>query len=720
MAFLLASLALFLGGGCVSLATGNSRAASRIGGASAIAAALIGLVPAFQILAESLRYPATSVTQTLCKLPMGEFSLRLDCIAAIFLVPVLVIVAVAAFYGMKNTGGARLAQEETTSSRDDEQMTRHAGPHWFFYNLLAGGMVLTLTAADAFLFLLAWEVMSLAPFFLINMNAASERARKAAWVYLIAAHLGVLLLLAFYALLAAINGGSLSFATFLATAASLDPEIPGGTGVLFLLALCGFGAKIGIMPFHVWMPESYSTAPGHVAAVMSGAMVNMGVYGILRALSFLGMGDTWWAYTLIAAGIFSGAAGILQALSQPAIKRSLAFSSVENMGIICLGLGVALLCMQNGHAAAAAIAATGALVHMVNHALSKSLLFLCAGCVLQGAGTVTLRSLGGLQKRMPVVGWCFALGSAAIAALPPFNGFAGEFFIYLGMVFGGTGFTLLASPEYGLVLWLSLFCLAGIGGFTLLCFTRLYGMTFLGAPRTEQAINAQGPTRNETAAICLMAVLCVFSALNAPQVAKLCHTAVTPVLYAGIDTTPVLAAAPAHIAAAPANVSKMPEGLIPPRLAGTSGGHDSAITLLRNVNAIFLFLLVAVAGVFMFRRRLLRGRSIGESPTWDCGYLAPTARMQYTAGSFSQPAALFMRTILRQKVTRPEMTEYFPLKAKADMTTPDWMETNGFAPLFACIARIAAKTKVLQHGHSNAYILYILLTLVALLAWKLR
>jgi len=449
----------------------------------------------------------------------------------------------------------------------------------------------------------------------------------------------------------------------------------------------------------------------------------MGVYGLIRAVMFLGIGETWWAYTLIGLGIFSGALGILQALAQSTIKRALAFSSVENMGIICLGLGVALLCQQNNYTAVAAIAATGAMAHMVNHALSKALLFLCAGSVQRGTGTVTLRLLGGLHKRMPVVGWCFALGCAALAALPPLNGFAGEFFIYLGMVFGGTAFAHGASAEYGLVLWLGLFCLAGISGFTLLCFTRLYGMAFLGAPRTDRVHNARGPAWNETAAICAMALLCVCSAVGAPGVVKLCHTAITPALYAGVDTTPVLAAAPVHVApvhtaSLMAETAKMPEGLVPPRLAGT--GPNSAAALLRNVNGIFLFFIVAVAAAFILRRRLMRGRTIGASPTWDCGYLAPTARMQYTAGSFSQPAAMFMRTILRQKQVSPEIAEYFPIKAKAELITRDWVETRGFIPLFALIMRIADKSKEFQHGHSNLYILYILVTLVALLGWKLR
>ena len=626
----------------------------------------------------------------------------------------LLLTAVAAFYGMGNGDGS-------AAHPGEEYPRGHAGAHWFFYNLMAGGMVLTVTAADAFLFLLAWELMSLAPFFLITMNDSSPATRSAAWTYLVATHLGALFLLAFFALLAAINGGSLSFATFAATAATLDPNLPGGMGLLFILALIGFGAKTGFMPLHVWLPEAYPAAPSHACAVMSGAMVTMGIYGIIRTFSFIGFGEAWWAYTLIAVGLFSAATGILQALAQSTIKRSLAFSSVENMGIICLGLGVALLCLQNNHTGAAALAFTGALVHMVNHALSKGLLFLCAGCVLRGAGTVTLRLLGGLQKRMPLVGWCFVLGSAAIAALPPLNGFAGEFFIYCGMVFGGTAFATGAAPEYSLIFWVSLFILAGVGGFSLLCFARLYGMAFLGAPRSGAVEKAHGPARNEAIAICLMAALCILAALAAPSVARLANAAVTPIFHKAYHATPVLAASPAdHLSsAASARAPLPPEGFIPPRFAAATVAQDSAIGLLRTINGIFLVFTMAVFAAFLFRRRLLRARDIGSSLTWDCGYLAPTAKMQYTPGSFSQPAAVFLRTILRQKFTPPDIADYFPMKAKSALATPDWIETKGYSPLFALVARVAHKCKEFQHGLANGYILYILVTLVALLAWKL-
>lgn len=700
MLFLLASLVLFSCGGIAAIIAGRGKNASRVGAYSAVFACAAGLIPAIAQIVT----PAAPLSLSLAKLPMGEFALRLDPLSSVFLVPVLLLVAAAAVFGMGGGDGAV------------HPGGAHTGAHWFFYNLLGGGMVLTLTANDAFLFLLAWEIMSLAPFFLITMNDDSQATRSAAWTYLVAAHLGALFLLAFFALLAAANGGSLSLTDFAAGTARLEPGVRGGAGLLFILALIGFGAKTGFMPLHVWLPEAHPAAPSHVSAVMSGAMIKMGVYGIARTLDFLGTGEAWWAYTLIAVGAFTAFLGIIQALAQPAIKRALAFSSVENIGIICMALGIALLCLQNGHTGTAALAATGAMVHMVNHALSKGLLFLSAGCVLHGAGSVSLRLLGGLQKRMPVAGWCFALGSAAIAALPPLNGFAGEFFIYLGMLFGCADFTNSPYPEYSLIFWGCLFTLAAVGGFTLFCFARLYGIAFLGEPRSDAASHAHGPARNETAAVVALASLCVLSVFASPRVATVCHASLSPVLYkANAGTALATAPAPGMPAAAPF----VPAEFSAPRLASGPARADSAIYLLQKVNSVFLLFPAAAMAAFLLRRRLLRGRRIGASPTWDCGYLAPTARMQYTGGSFSRPAAYLMRTFLRQKAEQPQFTEYFPIKAKASLATPDWIETRGFAPLFRFVARVADRCKVFQHGQVNGYILYILVTLVVLLAWKL-
>lgn len=656
--------------------------ACRLGAFSAVAGSVLGLAPPVQVLLQ----PHAPLTTAFALLPMGENALRLDALSAVFLIPVLLLAAICAVYGCASL--CHMADK------------RHLGLHWFFYTMLIAGMVLVFTAADAFTFLLAWELMSLAPFFLLCINEDDAKVRAAAWVYLVAAHLGALFLLAFFGLLSGQNGGSLAFQIFIRQGGGT------GSGLLFLLAFAGFGTKIGVMPLHVWLPETYPAAPDHVAALMSGAMITTGIYGLLRVLSFIGPGEAWWAYLLMGMGGFSGFVGILFALSQQDIKRTLAYSSIENMGIVCLGLGVGLFCRQNGHIALALLAFTGVVLHLVNHALFKSMLFLCAGCVQDSTGTVSFRFLGGLQKRMPFVGCCFALGCAAIAALPPFNGFAGEFLLYVTMALGGT----LPLQGLNLVFWSGLFVLAGIGSFGLLCFAKVFALSFLGEARSDLTLAARDPGRFQLGPIALLALLCVASALASPWLAASISAAVTPLAQGGSIPLASLSAAPAGMANPAAwNFA-----------AAAKPELQNAFSLLRMVNQGFLLLLMLFLLLFMLRRRLQRRREISASPTWDCGYIAPTARMQYSGGSFSQPATFFMRSILRQRLRLPRLLEYFPTDATATASTPDWMAESGFAPLFRAVASLARWCKFLQHGRLNAYVLYIFLTLMTLLAWKLR
>ncbi len=709
MPLFLCSLALLIGGGVVAFCAGKGRVANSIGSLSAACGSALALLSPLSLLAGAASGGTpVSWSTTLGFLPMGVFALRLDAFSAVFLLPVLLLSTLCAVYG-----GGSLAS--TANSR-------HLGAHWLFYNLLVAGMVLALTATDAFLFMLSWELMSVTPFFLISLHDETSDVRSAAWVYLMAAHLGALFLLAFFAYLSAQSGGSLSFHDFAASSGALAAR---HAGLLFILALIGFGAKIGLMPLHVWMPEAYSAAPTHISALMSGAAVNLGVYGLIRALSFIGPGQIWWACLLIGAGAFTGFVGILLALTQPGIKRSLAYSSVENMGIICIALGAGLFCLQHGQAGAAYLALTGLLLHMLNHALSKGLLFLCTGSVLHSAGTLNLRLLGGLQKRLPLVGCCFALGAAAISALPPLNGFAGEFFIYLSLTYGGVGAAQSAGYEYSLVFWFALFTLAGIGGFTLLCFTRVYAMAFLGEARSA-ATHTRSPSFRETCVLLILAGLCLLSTISSPFIARQCRDALPSLTPTAHAATPTISAAPALVKTGPLRgygVSAPRPGamLAPaPHLSKQGPEYSSAVTLLRRVNQAFLLFTLVAAALYLLRRRLLRGREVASSPTWGCAYIAPTARMQYTAGSFSQPAGRYMRNALNQKIRLPEITEYFPARARADMSSPDWIAEDGLAPIFRLVSRVADWCKGMQHGRLNGYVLYSLITLVALLAWELR
>ena len=350
--------------------------------------------------------------------PFGEFFIELDPLTAWFLLPTLLLSALSAIYGV---GYLRSWQGR-----------RSLGPVWFFYCLLVLGMVLVLVARNAVLFLVAWELMALASFFLVTFEHERESVREAGWIYFVATHLGTAFLLAFFLLLAR-ETGSMDFDVW----AEKGIHTQGLAGILFLLAVVGFGTKAGFMPLHVWLPEAHPAAPSHVSALMSGVMIKTGIYGLLRAFTFLGMPPLWWGWVLIGIGLTSGVLGVLFALAQHDLKRLLAYHSVENIGIIALGLGVGLLGMSTGSSMLIVLGFGGALLHVVNHALFKGLLFLGAGAVLHGTGTLEIDHLGGLLKRMPWTAATFLIGAVAISGLPPLNGFVSEFLIFFGAFKGG-------------------------------------------------------------------------------------------------------------------------------------------------------------------------------------------------------------------------------------------------------------------------------------------
>lgn len=661
MEWLLVSVALCLAGALASLAAGRGSAANLAGAAgaglgclAALAAVLAGPFDA----AVGLTLP--------WGLPVGAFALGLDPVSRLFLLPVCVLGAACAASGAAALGGEHGGAERT-------------GPHWFFYNLLLAGLVLVMTARDAVLFLIAWELMSLAPFFLIAHHDEEAEVREASWVYLVAAHLGAVCVIAFFVLLWADAGHTAFDALRLAAADGrlAAPAVP------FTLALIGFGAKAGFVPFHVWLPEAHPAAPSHVSAVLSGAMINAGLYGLWRALELLGPTAPWQGWTLVALGCVTALSGILQALAQGNLKRLLAYSSVENMGIVLLGIGVGCVGRQANAPAVAALGLCAALFHMLNHAAFKGTLFLCAGEVLHGVGSVRLAHLGGLGKRMPLVGAAFALAAAGIAALPPLAGFAGELTLAVAMFHGLDLPGLL--PKAGFCAAMA--ALAAVGGFALAALAKAEGMTFLGEPRTPAAAAAHAPGKGAVVPVLVLAGCCVAAAVAAPALFSLAMKAAL--------TFPDIDAAPARAAAANAQ--------------GMQGG----------VAAVLGVLLVLVAAILFLRRRLLAAAGVRREPTWGCGYAAPTARMQYGPASFVEPAARLLSGPMGQTSRLDMAPGYFPAGARLVVAAPDRIKNAVFTPVFELTAKACDALKVVQHGRVHLYILYVLATLVLLLAWKL-
>ncbi|HBL15783.1 MAG: hypothetical protein A2X36_06280 [Elusimicrobia bacterium GWA2_69_24] len=660
MHLILVSAGVILLGGLAALSVRSRRWASLLGAGSAAAGSLIGLVPA---LRAALGAPPESFGFG-WPLPGAALSLELDPLAGFFLAVTLALSAVTAVYGVRYL-------QSTPGERS-------LGPAWFCFNLLVASMMLVLLAGNGILFLLGWETMALASFFLVAFESEKASTRDAGWVYLVATHLGGAFLLALFVLFAR-AAGSFEFEAWMGT------TLGASTGSFFILAVIGFGTKAGFMPLHVWLPEAHPAAPSHVSALMSGVMIKTGIYGLLRMSSLLGPPPAWWGGLLIGIGLSSGVLGVLFALAQHDLKRLLAYHSVENIGIIALGLGLGLLGMSSGSCTLAALGFGGGLLHVLNHALFKGLLFLGAGSVLHGTGTRRIDDLGGLLKRMPWTGGAFLVGSAAISGLPPLNGFISELLIFCAAIF------CVLHPSSPGIVTAGIAAVAGlalIGGLAAACFAKAFGVVFLGEPRTEAARGAHeaGP-----------AMLIPMGALAAS-----CF------LIGALPVTVVRALGPLLN-----QVSGFPLPDIDRVLAEAAG-------IMAGVGSVIGIVLAAAAAAAGLRAWLQAGRSRETAETWDCGYARPTARMQYTASSFAQPLISLFSPLLRTRERLHGREGFFPKTADWSTETRDASREMLFEPLFNGARQVLGRMRGFQHGQMQIYVLYVVVTLLLLLAVSLR
>ncbi|MEW6079230.1 MAG: proton-conducting transporter membrane subunit [Thermodesulfobacteriota bacterium] len=661
MGLMMISLAVLLAGSGLCLLPGGPAGGntSRTGVITGVAGAVPAIIAALVVLetgtAVSLRLP--------WPVPFGSFYVAVDPLSAFFILTISLVCALAAVYG--------------TAYLDAYRAGKNLGPAWAFFNLLFASMLLVVISRNGLLFLVAWETMSLSSFFLVMFEHEKQEVRLAGWVYLVAAHAGQACLMFLFVFLGR-QSGTLDFDAFTV------PPGAAAAGVLFLLAVAGFGAKAGFLPLHVWLPDAHPAAPSHVSAVMSGVMIKTGIYGLVRIISLLGMPAQWWGWTLILVGAVSGVMGVLFALAQHDIKRLLAYHSVENIGIISLGLGLWLLGVSTGHPALAALGLMGGLLHVINHAVFKSLLFFGAGAVAHAAGTRNMDVMGGLAKRMPRTALAFGIGSAAICGLPPFNGFVSEFLIYLAAFGLITGAGVPGGPMAGGLIVLA--ALGLIGGLAAACFAKVFGIVFLGEPRTPQAAEAHEAPAAMRFSMITLAVLCIALGLAAPLAVRL----VLPAAGQLLDSAQVSA------------VSLMAGGL----LWKISWGG---------------FAFIAVSGfLWGLRRRLLTGRVNTTGPTWDCGYAAPDSRMQYTASSFAWPVIDMFKWIIRPKLRVSVGQDFFPRRAGLSSHSSDPFRRNLFDPLFRAVSELARRTHVLQQGRNQLYVLYIAVTVLVLLLVKVK
>ena len=548
---------------------------------------------------------------------------------------------------------------------------KNLGVSWAFFLILSASMLLVETAWDGIFFLVVWEIMSLSSFFLVIFEGEKPEVLKAGWIYLVATHFATAFLMVMFMILG--SSGSFSFGS-----AAVSESMK---SVIFILALVGFGTKAGFAPFHVWLPEAHPAAPSHVSAVMSGVMVKAGIYGILRILTLTGEPLLWWGWLLVIAGAVTGVGGVLFALAQKDLKRLLAYSTVENIGIIALGLGLGIIGMATGHPVMSVLGVSGSLMHVLNHAVFKSLLFFGAGSVLHATGSKNMEIMGGLMKRMGKTGSFFMLASASICALPPFNGFVGEFLIYLGSF---KAFSIHYGTHGALSGILTISALALIGGLAAACFTRAGGVVFLGEPRSADAGKAVESGLAMTAPMAVLGCLCLALGLAGPFTVRLIQPAVQV-------------------------------------LTGRSPAMDAVIrgaeSNLMQISTAGLALMAMVLVLRLVRNRILAGRIVEEAGTWDCGYAAPDARMQYTASSFSDPVITMFHTVLNpdKQVERPR--DLFPESSGIETRTGDVVLSGLFTPIFSLAAGVSDRIHGMKKGYNQIYILYIVLALFTLLLW---
>jgi hydrogenase-4 component B len=596
-------------------------------------------------------------------LPSLPFHLRLDTLSGFFLL----------LLGLAGTGISTFAAGYFRSGEGTAPALLGLQYHVFL-----ASMAVVMLADDAYLFMVAWETMALSSYFLVTSQHRIPEIRRAGFLYLIMAHVGAICILLSFGVM---QGGSWQFTFDAMRAASL---MPFWATTAFLLALLGFGAKAGLVPVHVWLPEAHPAAPSPVSAMMSGLMLKTAIYGTLRiSFDLLHVRYWQWGVLVLVLGLFSALFGTIFAAVQTDMKRLLAYSSIENVGLIFTGIGLAILFEASNMHSFAALALTAALVHALNHALFKSLLFLSTGSVLHATKQRSLGKLGGLIRHMPWVATLALIGTLAIAGLPPLNGFVSEWLLLQSFLFTPQlphAFINMLVPLGAAVLALT----AALAAYVMVKF---YGVIFLGKPRETSLAEAHDANWLERLGLCWLALGCILIGVL-PQLALKAAGAVTGKLL-GATISPgfsIWLIAP-----------------ITPQHASYSG-------------LIFLTGIAAVIGVtFVLVRVLAHGRLRRTAP-WDCGYPWQTSRMQDTAEGFGQPIRHIFGTFFRMERHLPSPTDKSP-RYRVHIEDKLWRAI--YLPIGRGVQRLADAISVLQGGRLYIYLLYSFLTLIALLVFVL-
>lgn len=554
---------------------------------------------------------------------------------------------------------------------------KNIGAHLIFLTSLIASMLLVVTCQNALVFLICWEIMSLSSFFLVIFESEKKEILNAGIKYLVFMHLSVIFIILAFAILS-IKSGSLDFASFklvLQNNAHL-------ANIVFVLSFIGFGTKAGFVPFHNWLPDAHPAAPSHVSAVMSGVMIKTGIYGILRILSLIVIPSKLLAFGVLVISLATALYGVLYSITQEDVKRFLAYCSIENIGIIGIGIGAGMIALAYNSGIVALLGFTGAILHILNHSIFKEILFFTAGSVYTKTHTRDVEQLGGLIKAMPFTAVLFLIGAVAICGLPPFNGFISEFLVYFGMLKG------LAVNNFFVVLTM-LFAISGlgfVGTMAMISFTKAFSIMFLGLPRSEKAEHAiesgQDVTKSMIIPTAFLAVLTLVIGLFPQYVFKFLQAPVSMLTHNSMTM---------------------------------SAGPISVLQQISLFAILFLAFVIVLIGVKLI---LTKGK-VQMHETWGCGYDMPNNHIQYTASSYASPFLSMLKPLFKKVFDIEKPKKLFPKSAHFNLQIDDIEEAYVINPLVKFDEWFLSKFEKMQSGNIQTYIKYGLIFLVIIIIGSL-
>ena len=589
--------------------------------------------------------------------PIGKIDFVIDPLSAFF----ILVISIMSFIGILYSVGyiqPYLNKNNGISS------------HYIFLSILICSMLGVVTVQNSLFFLILWEIMSLSSFFLVIFENYKKEVLSAGISYLIYMHISVIFIILGFIILS-LKSGSLEFNSF-KTVLSSNKMF---SDVIFIILFTGFGIKAGFVPFHNWLPKAHPAAPSHISGIMSGVMIKTGIYGILRVLTFISIPTETISYFVLFISLITALFGILYATAQKDIKKFLAYSSIENIGIIGIGIGIGMFGLAYQNNLIALLGFSGGILHILNHSIFKELLFFGAGAVYNKTHIKDIEKLGGLIKTMPVTALLFLTGSIAITGLPPFNGFISELLIYTGLLKG-----LEIKNIYILIIFvLSIAALALVGTMALLCFTKTFSIVFLGMPRSEEAKAVESDvSKIMILSMTILVALMLFIGLFPQFAVKFVLNPVNVLLKNNLIINDVFV----------------------------------SLNLMKTVSIISLSFIAVILAIFGVRYLIIKDKKFEIQNTWGCGYQSVNSRMQYTASSYASPFLSMLKPFFIKHFDIKKPKELFPKEAHFNLQYQDIEDYYVIDPLIKADERFLSLFYWIQGGNTQQYILYGLIFLV--------